>query len=203
MVAFTEVICSLPLYPSTGGLGAADWWCLSSNLGLSTESGSCCFGCSGTGLHLWRIQCSPDLPLRRGQEWPWTPPSTSHCLKDKVRWAYQCDPVIGAGEGGSWKEKGRGTDLCLCVCKAVAGHSLLLVPYFTPLFIWELSGWALTAPSRPVVSFILFFILARWWITGQGKSSMRPPSLKSALFWRLIYWLLWMSETLFVTLQWS
>lgn len=24
MVAFTEVICSLPLYPSTGGLGAAD-----------------------------------------------------------------------------------------------------------------------------------------------------------------------------------
>lgn len=24
MVAFTEVICSLPLYPNTGGLGTAD-----------------------------------------------------------------------------------------------------------------------------------------------------------------------------------
>lgn len=61
-------------------------------------------------------------------------------MKDKLH-AYQRDPVIGeAREGVEKRERERDRSVFVCVCKAEAGHSLLLVPYFTPLFIWEPSS---------------------------------------------------------------
>lgn len=50
------------------------------------------------------------------------PSPTSLCMEDNLG-AYQSDPVLVEARERVEKIKGRGTDLCLCVCvfKAVAG----------------------------------------------------------------------------------
>ncbi len=80
MVAFTDVICSLPLYLSTGGLGVADWWCLSSNLGLWLKVVSVALAAAGRDFtcgissvlqtsHWDATKSDLELPLRRLIAW--------------------------------------------------------------------------------------------------------------------------------------
>lgn len=151
MAAFTEVICSLPLYPSTGGLGAADWWCLSFSPGIYPEW-FLLLWLQGFIPRLWRIPWSPGLPVRRNQEWPWTPSMASHCLKDNFM-PHQCDPILGA-RGGGWIR------VCVCV-RLWQGIAYFSYPTLTHPCDWELSSR--TPSTISSCCFLLFwFILASW-----------------------------------------
>lgn len=91
------------------------------------------------------------------------------CFKDKLQ-SCPCDPVLKK-QGGELKA--RGTYLCLCVCvcsKAAAGHSLLLLPYFTPLFFRKPSSRESTAPSPCCFLSLTYF--SRWLFTGQSYAAL-------------------------------
>lgn len=153
MVAFTGVIYSLPLYPSTGGLGAADGWCLSFTVGflwvlpLSLQ----CAWTWTRGINCVLQAFQLDVAKNDFQLPPWHPTAcTTICIPTRVAQLQE-----------KWEKRES-----VFVCKVMAGHSLLLIPYFI-----SASGSIqdLTSPSCPVVFFTLILFLASWLITGQGK----------------------------------
>lgn len=103
MVAFTGVICSLPLYPSTGGLGAADGWCLSFTVGflwvlpLSLQ----CAWTWTRGIYCVLQAFQLDVAKNDFQLPPWHPTAcTTICIPTRV---------------AQLQEKWERGSLCLCV----------------------------------------------------------------------------------------
>lgn len=193
MVAFTEVICSLLLYPSTGGLGPADWWCLFGHLGLFTRSGSCGFGCSQTGLHLRHFQCSPDLPLRPA--WPrMTLNSFSYVLLLEGQTLCPVWPSYSSRESeGVVKRKGQ---ICVCVCVCVRLCQDIAYFSYPTLPLSSSGAEQLSSDCTPPVVSLFFKSFGQMVDYRSVQEAKCCHCYRTVHFWKLIHWLPRMLETL-------